>query len=144
LHIQSFQIERNLTEHVGIFRKAACDTGIFRSLTLSMREVTMQYVWPFLVGAFLCNSIPHLCAGLQGRLFPTPFARPPGVGDSSPIVNVVWGFVNLVIASVITRYRWDMSGAVPDGVAALVGGLVMALSLAFHFGKVQRRKSPQT
>jgi hypothetical protein len=108
-----------------------------------MREVTMQYVWPFLVGVFLCNSIPHLCAGLQGQLFPTPFARPPGVDDSSPIMNVVWGFLNLVIASVIAWYRLNISAARPDGVAALVGGLVMALCLASHFGKVRRRKSPQ-
>ena len=103
----------------------------------------MQYVWPLLVGAFLCNSIPHLCAGLQGHLFPTPFARPPGVGHSSPVVNILWGFSNLILALVIAWYRWNMPDAGPDGVAALAGGLVMALSLAFHFGKVQRRKDPE-
>jgi hypothetical protein len=99
----------------------------------------MQYVWPFLVGAFLCNSVPHLCAGLQGHPFPTPFARPRGVGDSSPVLNTLWGFANLVIALVIAGH-WSMSDTRPDVVAALVGALGTGLYLALHFGKVQRDK----
>ena len=47
----------------------------------------MAYLWMFLAGALLCNSIPHLAAGLRGEPFPTPFGRPPGEGKSPPLVN---------------------------------------------------------
>jgi len=50
----------------------------------------------FFTGALLCNALPHLAAGLQGRRFQTPFARPRGVGESSALVNVLWGFFNLL------------------------------------------------
>jgi len=42
----------------------------------------MSYAVIFFAGAFLCNCIPHLCAGLQGMPFPTPFAKPRGIGKS--------------------------------------------------------------
>lgn len=45
----------------------------------------MIHLAPFFAGAFLCNALPHLAAGLQGRPFPTPFATPHGVGDSPPL-----------------------------------------------------------
>ena len=38
----------------------------------------IAYTAIFFTGAFLCNCIPHLCAGLQGMPFPTPFATPRG------------------------------------------------------------------
>lgn len=41
----------------------------------------------FFAGLFLCNGVPHTVAGLSGRSFPTPFAKPPGKGLSSPLVN---------------------------------------------------------
>jgi hypothetical protein len=52
----------------------------------------------FFGGAFLSNSLPHLGNGVSGRPFQSPFAKPPGVGLSSSTVNVLWGFLNLVIA----------------------------------------------
>lgn len=45
----------------------------------------------FGAGLFLCNCLPHLAAGLQGQPFPSPFSKPRGVGNSSPLVNVLWG-----------------------------------------------------
>ena len=48
----------------------------------------MQAIIQFFAGAFLCNCIPHLAAGLQGRAFPTPFARLRGATRSSPLLNV--------------------------------------------------------
>jgi hypothetical protein len=43
----------------------------------------MSFFTLFIAGAFLCNAMPYLTSGLQGTPFPTPFAKPPGVGDSS-------------------------------------------------------------
>jgi hypothetical protein len=48
-------------------------------------------------GLFLTNSVPHLVAGLMGRPFQSPFAKPPGEGFSSSTVNVVWGAFNAVV-----------------------------------------------
>lgn len=49
----------------------------------------------FFAGAFLANATPHFIYGVCGDAFPTPFAKPPGKGLSSPTVNVVWALVNL-------------------------------------------------
>jgi hypothetical protein len=56
------------------------------------------YLAYFLGGAFLVNAIPHFVNGVSGRSFPTPFASPPGKGQSSPMVNVLWGTLNAVVA----------------------------------------------
>ena len=51
----------------------------------------------FFAGGLLTNLIPHLVQGLSGNYFPTPFAKPPGRGLSSPLVNTLWAFANLLI-----------------------------------------------
>lgn len=56
------------------------------------------YLAYFFGGAFLTNAIPHLVNGVSGRAFQTPFAKPSGKGLSSPTVNVLWGFFNLLLA----------------------------------------------
>jgi hypothetical protein len=55
----------------------------------------------FFGGVFLANFTPHFIAGVQGREFHTPFAKPPFRGLSSPVVNVLWGLCNLVVAYVL-------------------------------------------
>jgi hypothetical protein len=52
----------------------------------------------FFGGAFLANAVPHYVSGMMGRSFQSPFAKPSGKGLSSSTVNVLWGFVNLVLA----------------------------------------------
>ncbi len=54
------------------------------------------YLLEFLGGAFLANGVPHFVQGISGAPFQSPFAKPPGVGESSAISNVLWGFGNLV------------------------------------------------
>jgi hypothetical protein len=44
----------------------------------------------FLGGVFLANAIPHFVSGMIGRLFQSPFARPPGQELSSSTVNVLY------------------------------------------------------
>lgn len=55
----------------------------------------------FFGGAFLANFVPHFVAGVSGRRFPSPFAKPPFRGLSSPAVNVLWGLCNLAGAYVL-------------------------------------------
>ena len=52
----------------------------------------------FFGGAFFANFVPHFVAGVSGRSFHTPFAKPPFRGRSSPAVNVLWGLFNLAAA----------------------------------------------
>src|SRR3569832_2474031 len=52
----------------------------------------------FFGGAFLANFFLHLIAGLSGRPFPTPFAKPPFRGPSPPVVNVLYALFNLAVA----------------------------------------------
>jgi hypothetical protein len=103
--------------------------------------VTMSflgYLRAFLAGLFLANAIPHFVMGLCGRPFPSPFAKPPGQGDSSPIVNVLWGWLNIVVG------LWLLSFRAPQDLLAwaltLTGALLISLMLATHFGKVQAKK----
>ena len=98
------------------------------------------YFYPayFFAGAFFANAIPHFLQGICGSAFQTPFASPPGVGLSSPVVNVLWGFLNFVVGSALLRYFF-VPAPRPLGVvvALALGVLTMALWLANHFGRVR-------
>ena len=108
---------------------------------LTHTSLQMPYVWSFLAGALLCNSIPHLASGLQGLPFPTPFAKPRGVGNSSPLINVLWGFFNLAIGVLLAARHLSMNVLDAHAAAALAGALAIGIYLTRHFGKVQRERS---
>jgi hypothetical protein len=86
----------------------------------------------------LANCLPHLIEGMAGRPFPSPFASPPGFGDSSPVVNACWGFANLAGGVLLLAYFPPTSREAWILVAA--GGLSMAVLLARHFGAVRAKK----
>jgi hypothetical protein len=95
----------------------------------------MSHLFQLLAGALLTNAVPHLVQGLSGAPFQSPFARPSGVGESSPLVNVWWGAANLVVgAALLARF-------LPEGPAAWaapVSGLLLLGSFnARHFEKVR-------
>ena len=69
-----------------------------------------DYIAAFLAGMFLANVVPHFVHGISGDRFPTPFARPPGKGLSSPTVNVVWALFNLAIGYILFRVGKVSSG----------------------------------
>src|SRR5215472_14691698 len=96
----------------------------------------MIWVAWFFAGAFLCNALPHLAAGLQGRPFPSPFAKPRGVGLSSPLVNVRWGLFNVVVGLVLLSLQPVTVGLNAPFVVVIVGALAIGVYLALHFGKV--------
>ena len=62
-----------------------------------------SYLACFFAGAFLANVVPHFVHGISGGRFPTPFAKPPGKGLSSPIVNTLWALLNLPIGYLLPR-----------------------------------------
>ena len=95
-----------------------------------------DYLSYFFGGAFLANALPHLINGVSGRSFQSPFAKPPGKGLSSPTVNVLWGFFNLVVAYllVVRVGVFSLHNAVQ--VATLGAGmLLMSVICAHSFGR---------
>jgi hypothetical protein len=93
----------------------------------------MQPVTSFFAGAFLCNCLPHLVSGLQGRAFPSPFATPRGVGDSSPLVNVLWGFFNLLVGVLLLSILPVTVGVNLPFVSLVAGALLLGVCQALHF-----------
>ena len=98
----------------------------------------MSYLAYFFVGALLCNCIPHLASGLRGEPFPTPFAKPRGIGMSSPIVNFYWGLANGVAGLYLLHRHVTPSMADGSVLTILVGFAVMGSYLSIHFGKVRQ------
>jgi hypothetical protein len=96
----------------------------------------MSYFAGFFAGAFLCNCIPHLTAGLQGTSFPTPFARPRGVGNSSSFINFLWGASNAGVGLTILSYHPVSIGPNFDCLAMAGGALLLGAYLSRRFGKV--------
>ena len=93
-----------------------------------------RHLLAFLAGAFLGNSIPHYVNGISGNPFPSPFGNPPGVGNSSPLSNVLWGCANLLLGYVLLRY----SKLSPDNrtslVAFFMGIVAVGVMLSQAFG----------
>ncbi len=99
------------------------------------------YVHPLqvLAGMLLTNAVPHLVQGLSGSPFQSPFAKPPGVGESSPLINFYWGFANLAGGIALLRafapadnLGWGLFAA---------GVLLIGTQLAWHFGKVRSKSA---
>jgi hypothetical protein len=96
----------------------------------------------FFAGAFLCNAIPHVVAGLQGAPFPTPFARPRGIGNSSPLVNSVWGALNLAVGAYILWRNPFVMGPNYEVLALAAGAVTLGAYLSVHFGRVRNKPRP--
>ena len=96
------------------------------------------YLARFGAGLFLANGVPHFVNGISGHKFQSPFASPPGVGESSPIINVIWGMVNFVIGYILLYGIGDFStGLNMDMFTVGLGVLFAAVMLAWHFGRVR-------
>jgi hypothetical protein len=90
----------------------------------------------FFGGVFLTNAIPHFVAGIMGRPFQSPFAKPPGKGLSSSTVNVLWGFFNAVVGYLLLAHVGVFNPRATSHILALgLGVLLIGLSSARHFGQ---------
>ena len=96
-----------------------------------------HYVSYFFGGAFLVNFVPHFINGVTGHRFPTPFASPPGQGESPALINVLWGLFNLVIAYLLLGRVGQFSiRPTPQLLIAAAGGILMAIMLSQAFGRI--------
>jgi hypothetical protein len=92
-----------------------------------------HYVSGFWAGAFLANFVPHFVKGVSGDPFPTPFAKPPGKGLSSPIVNVWWSLLNAVVGYLLLKAGRVSTDDNLSMIIFFVGAAAMSLMLAKNF-----------
>ena len=92
----------------------------------------MDIVLPFLAGAFITSSIPHIVTGMQGKTHMTPLAK-----NSTAVVNVVTGFVLLLIGAWIFGQSGRSLTSVLSfdsySISFLLGSFVIALVAAWLF-----------
>ncbi len=53
-------------------------------------------IWYFLIGGLMGNGVPHFVFGAAGKVFRSPFGQ-----RSKPLVNILWGLSNFVLATLI-------------------------------------------
>jgi hypothetical protein len=94
------------------------------------------YIECFFAGMFLANVVPHFVHGISGDRFPTPFAKPPGKGLSSPLVNVLWALFNLVVGYILFRAGKVFSSGDNIAVAVFFAGItVISIFASINFAK---------
>jgi hypothetical protein len=96
------------------------------------------YIAHFFAALFAANCIPHFVNGISGRMFVSPFGKPPGRGESSAVSNVLWGGGNMIVAFLlIWFFPTALFSDVVDALVVAVGFFGMATMLANTFS--QRR-----
>lgn len=94
-----------------------------------------QYLAAFFSGAFLFNAVPHFVYGISGDKFPTPFAKPPGKGLSSAIINVLWGGFNILVGYILLMSSHLQTSNCLGMAVFFIGGMAMAVMLSINFAK---------
>jgi hypothetical protein len=94
-----------------------------------------NYVFCIFAGMLLANAVPHFVYGICGDRFPTPFARPPGKGLSSPTVNVLWAMLNLVLGYIFFRVGKASNGDDLKIAACFAGIAAMSIMGSLIFAK---------
>jgi hypothetical protein len=98
------------------------------------------YLAYIFAGVFITNGIPHFVKGIIGEKFQSPIASPPRVGESSPLVNVLWGLVNFAIGYVLIFGVGDFEfGLTRDVLMVLIGTLATAMYLSVYFQRIRNR-----
>jgi hypothetical protein len=92
-----------------------------------------DYIAAFFAGLFLANAVPHFVQGVSGNSFPTPFAKPPGKGLSSPTINTLWALLNLVIGYVVFRFGRVSSDNLPSLIVFFAGVTAISIMLSINF-----------
>jgi hypothetical protein len=113
---------------------------VTRFVLLAVIMMILHLIADFFAGMFICNTIPHLVSGLLGRPFPSPFANPPGKGDSSAIANFCWGSSNLIAGGALlvgfplaAGFNWDL-------LVFAVGFFAIGAFTTTHFANVMKSR----
>lgn len=98
-----------------------------------------DYLAAFFAGAFLTNVVPHFVNGVSSNAFPTPFAKPPGKGLSSPTVNVVWALFNLIVGYILLLAGKVLNGERLTLLIFFAGIAVISIMASGSFAKKEVR-----
>jgi uncharacterized membrane protein len=104
----------------------------FYLMTVYYYLMWQLYVYSFLAGLIGANGVPHFIKGITGKKHQTPFGRP-----SSAVINVIWGWVNFVVACLLLFYahpRARHHELRSFGLVA-IGALITAVMLAYVWSK---------
>lgn len=93
------------------------------------------YVYSFVAGLFGANGVPHFIKGITGQKFQTPFGT-----DSSALLNVVWGWLNFVLAAMLLYFGNIHPHLLRAFSLTAIGALLMALLLSYHWGEKNTKK----
>jgi hypothetical protein len=93
------------------------------------------YIASFFAGTFLANAVPHFVQGVSGNKFPSPFAKPPGRGLSSPTINVVWALFNTVVGYLLLVMGQVNSGNILSIVIFFIGAAAISIISSVNFQK---------
>ena len=96
------------------------------------------YVASFFAGIFIANAVPHFVQGVSGNAFPTPFAKPPGRGLSSPMVNVAWALFNILVGYVLLPLGQVYSGNASLLIVFFIGVALISIISSINFQKKER------
>jgi len=96
------------------------------------------YLASFFAGIFLANAVPHFVQGVSGNKFPSPFAKPPGKGLSSPTVNVIWGLCNALIGYLLFQVGQVSSANLPSLAVFFLGAAAISIMSSVNFQKKDR------
>jgi hypothetical protein len=80
------------------------------------------YIFSILAGLFAANGIPQFIKGGVGQKHQTPFGK-----SSSAIVNVCWGWSNLVIGAIFLHFAHVRAHELRAFVLLALSGLAMTL-----------------
>lgn len=100
----------------------------------------MEFFIALCFGFFVTNALPHIIPGIHGKEFHSPFATPPIRGKSSAVVNVLWGFFNLVVAYLLFVLGDINLKNYIEGGGFLLGILITSLVLAITFSTKKDKK----
>ncbi len=100
----------------------------------------LDFIIAVAFGFFVTNSLPHIIPGIHGKPFYSPFATPPVKGKSSAVVNVLWGYFNIVVAYILYVAADINLKNLTEGIGFLLGILVTSLILAITFGRNNRNQ----
>jgi hypothetical protein len=80
------------------------------------------YIYSLLAGLIGTNGIPHFIKGVTGQKHQTPFGK-----GSSATVNVIFGWVNFVVAMLALHFAHPHAHELRSFTCLAIGSLIMGI-----------------